>query len=285
MIAGHPPNNSLPVRPALAGRKLHMESYDFVRASRPDVRHEAVLEPAGRGASRAALVLSTILRRSTVASVGTPSGAEALRVDNRRWFAFGPSGVRFGLTHGDLAGLAEAFLGAPARRLERGISPLETTVLLPRLAEVLRPLAAEVGGSPHLDAALQDAALLDALPPDSEEPGVMLPVCLEIDGAGFELLVLAAASALPVAPVDDRSSVIGIVAGVPLEVVVGFPHVAIPSAELRSVVVGDVIRLDQPTDALLSGTVGGHCVLRGRAGENRRRLTFEVVDVALGGVA
>jgi flagellar motor switch protein FliM/N len=257
-----------------------MESYDFVRAARPDVRHEAVLEPVGRGAGRAALVLSTILRRAATASVGSPASAEALRVDNRRWYAFGPAGVRFGLSNGDLAGLAEAFLGAPARRLERGITPLEVSVLLPRLAEVLRPLAVEVGGSAHIDAPLHEAAV-----PDPEQPGLMVPVQIELDGASFEMLVIAAPSSHHVAPVIDRAAVVDVIDAVPLELVVGFPHVAIPSAELRSVVVGDVIRLDHSTDTLMSGTVGGQCIMRGRAGQNRRRLTLEVVEFELGGVA
>jgi flagellar motor switch/type III secretory pathway protein FliN len=280
MFAGHPPKNLLPVRPVLAGRKIEMESYDFARAARPDVRHEAVLEPAGRGAGRAALVLSTILRRAATASVGSPASADALRVDNRRWYAFGTSGVRFGLANGDLAGLAEAFLGAPARRLERSLTPLEVTVLLPRLAEVLRPLAVEVGGSSHVD-----PALLEATTPDPEEPGVLIPVQIELDGAQFDMLVIAAPSAQHVAPVVDRTAVVDVIDAVPLEIVVGFPRVAIPSAELRSVVVGDVIRLDHSTDTLLSGTVGGQCIMRGRAGQNRRRLTLEVVEVELGGVA
>jgi hypothetical protein len=257
-----------------------MESYDFVRAARPDVRHEAVLEPVGRGAGRAALVLSTILRRSATATVGTPNAAESLRADGRKWFAFAQSGVRFGMNPGDLAGMAEAFLGAPARRLERGISPLEASVLMPRLTEVLRPLAVELGGT-----LLPDAALQEVTGPDADEAGVGVPVSLEIDGADFDLLVVATATGRQVAPVVDRNEMTEIVEGVPLELVIGFPQVAVPSEELRSVDVGDVIRLDQSTDALLTGTVGDLCVVRGRAGQNRRRLTLEVVEVELGGVA
>jgi flagellar motor switch/type III secretory pathway protein FliN len=257
-----------------------MESYDFVRAARPDVRHEAVLEPVARGAGRAALVLSTILRRAASTSVGTPTGTETLRAESRRWYAFAQSNVRFGITPGDLAGLAEAFLGAPARRLERGITPLEAIVLLPRLAEVLRPLAIETGGPFPVDADLHETAA-----PDADEPGVAVPVNLELDRVAFDLLVIAAPIGRQVAPVPTRAEMAEIVDGVPLEVVVGFPTVAVPSAELRSVVVGDVIRLDQSTDSLLAGTVGGHCIVRGRAGQNRRRLTLEVVEVELGGVA
>jgi flagellar motor switch/type III secretory pathway protein FliN len=188
--------------------------------------------------------------------------------------------VSFGFITGDLAGLAETFFGAPARRLERGVTPLEVSVLLPRLAEVLRPLAVEVGGTP-----LGDEALRETGAPDAEEPGVAVPVRLEIDGVEFDLLVIATTLARYVAPVADRASVVDIIDAVPLELVVGFPHVSVPSEELRSVVVGDVIRLDQTTDALLAGTVGGQCIMRGRAGQNRRRLTLEVVEVELGGVA
>jgi flagellar motor switch/type III secretory pathway protein FliN len=257
-----------------------MESYDFVRAARPDMRHEAVLEPVGRGAGRAALVASTILRRAVTATVGAPCATESLRAENRRWFAFAQSSVRFGVLPGDLAGIAETFLGAPARRLERGVTPLEASVLMPRLTEVLRPLAIEVGG-----VLVPDATLHETVAPDTDEPGVAVPVVLEIDGAGFELLVTATPTGRQLAPVSDRDAMVAIVDTVPLELVVGFPNVAIPSEELRSVDIGDVIRLDQATDALLSGTVGGQCILRGRAGQNRRRLTLEVIEVELGGVA
>jgi hypothetical protein len=257
-----------------------MESYDFVRAARPDVRHEAVLEPVGRGASRAALVLSTILRRTAKATVGVPGAADTLRSDNRRWFAFAQSGVRFGMPPGDLAGMAETFLGAPARRLERGVTPLEASVLMPRLTEALRPLAIEVGGT-----LLADAGLHEVVGPDTDEGGVGVPVALEIDGVEFDLVVTATPTGRHVAPVTDRDAMAEIVETVPLELVVGFPLVAVPSEELRSVDIGDVIRLDQATDSLLSGTVGGQCILRGRAGQNRRRLTVEVVEVELGGVA
>jgi hypothetical protein len=257
-----------------------MESYDFVRAARPDVRHEAVLEPVGRGASRAALVLSTILRRTASASVGSPTAADALRSDGRRWFAFAQSSVRFGMTPGDLAGMAEAFLGAPARRLERGITPLEATVLMPRLTEVLRPLAVEVGGT-----LLVESGLHETVAPDADEPGLAVPVTIEIDGVGFDMSVVATHTGRAVALTVDHRAMAEIIEGVPLELVVGFPTVAVPSEELRSVVVGDVIRLDQSIEALLSGTVGDQCIVRGRAGQNRRRLTLEVVEVELGGVA
>jgi hypothetical protein len=261
-----------------------MESFVFARPARLEPRQEARLREAlALGLERADLVLSTILRRPAAGVLGDFTTLDGSDGVDRRWFSFeGVSAPRFGLSSPETTGLAEIFLGGVAGLRDRALSPLEAEVLLPRLGEVVRPLHHVLAPGPRTEAA--DLFEVDA--PSPQDLGqVQVPVTMTIDGIGFVVLVVFTGNTVADevhtaggSPVDART----VIDTVPLEITITVPSVRVPSVELDQVAVGDVLRLDHPTDALLIGTIGGRPMLTGRAEPGRRAMTFEVTDAYLG---
>lgn len=264
-----------------------MEPFDFSRRRPLDpVTAGAVQEALSRVAARAALVLASLVRRPASGRCGEllEATSSELHRPDRQWLRLsGQYGeVVLAPQRGVLTGLAEVFMGGPASLPERGPTPLELTVVLPRLAEIL-------SGVPPVLHQGQATGRVEPLDRDSVRqlgPVVIVPFVIELDGVAYDLAVVLARSAvegdehadLPPPPVDIEEAV----ARVPLEVEFAFAPMRVAATDLEDLEVGDVLRLDHAHNEPLTGRVGGRPMLRVVPGRPGRHLTVQVTEILNG---
>ena len=249
-----------------------------------DLAVSEVVEPVDemvRTAAESVLQLATaMLQRPTTGITRAIRADERVGIGGRRWFA-SPSNPSFlvGLRDAEAVGLAELFLGAPASRPERPISPIEMKVLGARLVAMLPPLASALGESIDENGALREAA-----PPQSR--GWRFTTFeMTIEAVPYPLVI-----AVPQREVDEpvarpAVSIGAAVAQIELPIVVTIPGVRISAVELSELRLGDVIRCDWPEDEPVPAFVGSNIALTGRFSPGPKWVMFEVVTSRIGAAA
>lgn len=249
-----------------------------------DLAVSEVAEPVDetvRNAAESVLQLATaMLQRPTTGLTRSIQADEKVGIGARRWFA-SPSNPAFlvGLRDPEALGLAELFLGAPASRPERQISPIEMKVLGSRLVAMLPPIAHALGQP--LD---ESAPLREAAPPQSRG-WRFTTLELTIEAVPYPLVL-----AVPQRDEDDalarpQASIGATIARVELPIVVTIPGVRISAAELAELRPGDVIRCDWPEDEPVPAFVGTNVALTGRFSPGPKRVLFEIVTTRIGAAA
>ncbi|MEO8694883.1 MAG: FliM/FliN family flagellar motor switch protein [Acidimicrobiales bacterium] len=249
-----------------------------------DLAVSEVVEPIDemvRNAAESVLQLATaMLQRPTTGLTRAIRADEKVGIGGRRWFA-SPSNPAFlvGLRDAEAVGLAELFLGAPASRPERPITPIEMKVLGSRLIAMLPPIAAALGQPVDESGALREAA-----PPQSRG-WRFTTLEMTIEAVPYPLVL-----AVPQRE-DDESvsrpqvSVAATVGRVELPIVVAIPGVRISASELSELRVGDVIRCDWPEDEPVPAFVGPNIALTGRFSSGAKWVMFEIVTSRIGAAA
>ena len=249
-----------------------------------DLAVSEVAEPVDetvRNAAESVLQLATaMLQRPTTGLTRAIHADEKVGIGARRWFA-SPSNPSFlvGLRDPEALGLAELFLGAPASRPERAISPVEMKVLGSRLVAMLPPIALALGEPIDETIALREAA------PPHARGWRFTTLELTIEAVPYPLVL-----AVPQREEDDprpRPQVsMGVaIAHVELPIVVAIPGVRISAAELAELRPGDVIRCDWPEDEPVPAFVGTSVALTGRFSPGPKRVLFEIVTTRIGAAA
>ena len=249
-----------------------------------DLAVSEVAEPVDemvRNAAESVLQLATaMLQRPTTGLTRSIRADEKVGIGARRWFA-SPSNPSFlvGLRDAEAVGLAELFLGAPASRPERPISPIEMKVLGSRLVAMLPPIADALG-----EVIDEKSVLREAAPPQARG-WRFTTLELTIEAVPYPLVL-----AVPRHDEDEQAtgsqvSISAAVAQVELPIVVMIPGVRISAAELAELRPGDVIRCDWPEDEPVPAYVGANIALTGRFSSGPKRVMFEVVTSRIGSAA
>jgi flagellar motor switch/type III secretory pathway protein FliN len=249
-----------------------------------DLAVSEVVEPIDetvRNAAESVLQLATaMLQRPTTGVTRAIHADERVGIGARRWFA-SPSNPSFvvGLRDPEAVGLAELFLGAPASRPERPMSPIEMKVLGARLVALLPPIAQALG-----EPVDETAALRETTPPQARG-WRFTTLELTIEGVPYPLVLAVPHRGEDAPPARNEVGIGETIARVELPIVVAIPGVRISAAELADLQPGDVIRCDRPEDEPVPAFVGGSVALTGRFSPGAKRVLFEIVTTRIGAAA
>jgi flagellar motor switch/type III secretory pathway protein FliN len=249
-----------------------------------DLAVSEVAEPVDemvRNAADSVLQLATaMLQRPTTGLTRSIQADEKVGIGARRWFA-SPSNPAFlvGLRDPDAVGLAELFLGAPASRPERPISPIEMKVLGSRLVAMLPPIAAALGQPVDESGALREAA------PPQPRGWRFTTLELTIEAVPYPLVLAVPQREEEESSNRPHASLAAIIGRVELPIVVTIPGVRISASELSELRVGDVIRCDWPEDEPVPAFVGPNLAFTGRFTSGPKWVMFEIVTSRIGAAA
>jgi flagellar motor switch/type III secretory pathway protein FliN len=249
-----------------------------------DLAVSEVAEPVDetvRNAAESVLQLATaMLQRPTTGQTRSIHADEKVGIGARRWFA-SPSNPSFlvGLRDPEAVGLAELFLGAPAARPERPISPIEMKVLGSRLVALLPPIAHALG-----EPVDESAPLKETTPPQARG-WRFTTLELTLEGVPYPLVLAVPRREEEDRPARPQPPIGATIAQVELPVVVAIPGVRISAAELAELQPGDVIRCDWPEDEPVPAFIGTSVALTGRFSAGAKRVLFEVVTTRIGAAA
>jgi len=246
-----------------------------------DLAVSEVAEPVDemvRNAAESVLQLATaMLQRPTTGQTRSIQADEKVGIGARRWFS-SPSNPSFlvGLRDPEAVGLAELFLGAPASRPERPITPVEMKVLGARLVAMLPPIAGALGEPIDENAGLREAA------PPQPRGWRFTTFELTIEAVPYPLVLAVPQREDDLVPNRAQASIAATVAQVELPIVVTIPGVRISATELSELRTGDVIRCDWPEDEPVPAFIGPNIALTGRFSSGPKWVMFEIVTSRIG---
>lgn len=273
-----------------------VELFDFRDASELSQAAELrASEALGVAIPRVALVLSTLTRRNVLGvltrfELVAPDEVTTEGCDVYDLTIPLPAGPGVAVTRhpigaaviprNTVTGFAEVLMGGPGDGEDRLPTRFERGLLCRRLGEGLAPL--------------WDGLSLQSTEPPTltfiDDPLPSLPLSAVAVGVAFSIgertweLTLVLSSALVDATLAQSRTAPGAsmaraVKDVPVDLVVAFPPIRVPAAELDRIAPGDVIRLDHTVGVPLIGLVEGRPLLVVEHGTSGRRLAVRVLDV------
>jgi flagellar motor switch protein FliM len=261
-----------------------LEPFDFSHRRPLDEQAAgAIQETLAAAAQRSALILSALLRRPASGTCGPLAEPAPGSLAGAERALLRQGELVLAPHRAALTGLAEVFMGAPPSLPDRAATPLELSILLPRLADVLHDLPAAFhlpSGAPVAPADAETARNLGLV--------VLAPFTLTLDPVEYQLPVV-----LPRSMVEGDETTVAAgparieqaVAEVPVEVEIAFDALRVPALDIEGLEVGDVLRLDHRSVEPLTALAGGRPLLRVLPGRPGRHLTVEVTEVLHGGIA